>query len=291
MSASSLPRGKPTILFIHGAYHTSDCFTPVADRLHAAGYTVLYPTLPCSHLPLAKREKMTRQDDATFVQSMLADLVDVQGKEVYVACHSYGGTVATEAVAEDTTVAVRAKQGKRGGVVGLFFICAFLLQEGQSIQGMYGSRSQRPSHVSRPVPKCKRAGRCRRVQKQPDFPGLWRATPEAAADLFYNDLAPAEAALWSEKLTYWPRGLMDERSSGRYRAHKVVPTTWLLCEKDNAIPLGLQRGLLEAAREEGGLMEERTCGAGHSPFLSEVGYMAIEIVRAVEKAVGIDHKA
>lgn len=84
---------------------------------------------------------------------------------------------------------------------------------------------------------------------------------------------------------------MEERSSGRHKAYKVVPTTWLLCEKDNAIPLGMQRGMLEVAREEGGLMEERRCGTGHSPFLSEVGYMAGEIVRAVEKAVSSSYEA
>lgn len=75
----------------------------------------------------------------------------MQGKEVYIVCHSYGGTVTTEAVAEDMAIAIRAKQGKRGGVVGLFFICAFLLQEQQTIQGMYPSKNERPSYVSRVI--------------------------------------------------------------------------------------------------------------------------------------------
>jgi pimeloyl-ACP methyl ester carboxylesterase len=62
-----------------------------------------------------------------YIRSELTKLVEDLGKDVMVVMHSYGGIVGTEAVHE--SLAKKAREGKvlPGGVLGLLYMCAFLL--------------------------------------------------------------------------------------------------------------------------------------------------------------------
>jgi homoserine acetyltransferase len=61
---------------------------------------------------------------------------------------------------------------------------------------------------------------------------------------------------------------------------------FLLCERDNAIPLEKQRQMCENARNKGANVVTESVFAGHSPFLSKPEVVAGWIRRvAGEKAV------
>lgn len=47
-----------------------------------------------------------------------------------------------------------------------------------------------------------------------------------------------------------------------------IPTSYLLCEDDQAIPLAAQEAMTRMVKEKGGEVQTERTSAGHSPFLS-----------------------
>jgi pimeloyl-ACP methyl ester carboxylesterase len=101
---------RPNIVLVHGAWADGSSWTAVIERLQADGYTVTAPQFPESSLAddVARlRQVLNRQDGPTVV-----------------AGHSYGGQIMT-ALGTDAP-----------NVVGLVYIAAFGLDEGESIGGL-----------------------------------------------------------------------------------------------------------------------------------------------------------
>jgi hypothetical protein len=98
--------------------------------------------------------------------------------------------------------------------------------------------------------------------------------------IFYNDLSVAEQAFWINKLR--PHPPPSSTTPITNVAYKYIPTTYLLCEKDQAIPFEVQRMMVAGAEASGdvyeGEIEQIVCGSGHSPFLS----MPERVVEIVE---------
>jgi pimeloyl-ACP methyl ester carboxylesterase len=74
--------------------------------------------------------------DAALVRGQLDQLLE-EGKEVVLILHSYGGVVGTEAAA-GLGLKARQKNGQTGGVIGLFYMAAFILAKGESLLSMCG---------------------------------------------------------------------------------------------------------------------------------------------------------
>jgi pimeloyl-ACP methyl ester carboxylesterase len=101
---------RPNIVLVHGAWADGSSWSAVIERLQADGYTVTAPQFPESSLAddVARlRQVLNRQDGPTVV-----------------AAHSYGGQIMT-ALGTDAP-----------NVVGLVYIAAFGLDEGESIGGL-----------------------------------------------------------------------------------------------------------------------------------------------------------
>jgi pimeloyl-ACP methyl ester carboxylesterase len=97
----------PNIVLVHGAWADGSSWSAVTERLQADGYTVTAPQFPLTTLAadVARlRQVLTRQHGPTVV-----------------AGHSYGGQIIT-ALGTDAP-----------NVVGLVYIAAFGLDEGESI--------------------------------------------------------------------------------------------------------------------------------------------------------------
>ena len=101
---------RPNIVLVHGAWADGSCWSAVIERLQADGYHVTAPQFPESSLA---------SDVARLRQAL-----DRQDGPVIVAGHSYGGQIMT-ALGTDAP-----------NVVGLVYIAAFGLDEGESIGGL-----------------------------------------------------------------------------------------------------------------------------------------------------------
>src|ERR1700736_5718761 len=97
----------PNIVLVHGAWADGSSWSAVIERLQARGYNVTAPQFPLSALA----------DDVARLRQVLAR----QDGPTIVAGHSYGGQIMT-ALGSDAP-----------NVVGLVYIAAFGLDEGESL--------------------------------------------------------------------------------------------------------------------------------------------------------------
>jgi pimeloyl-ACP methyl ester carboxylesterase len=110
---------QPNIVLVHGAWADGSCWSAVVERLQAGGFKVTAPQFPESSLAddVARlRQVLTRQDGPTIV-----------------AGHSYGGQIMT-ALGTDAP-----------NVVGLVYIAAFGLDEGESIGALLAAGPPTPA--------------------------------------------------------------------------------------------------------------------------------------------------
>jgi pimeloyl-ACP methyl ester carboxylesterase len=107
---AKVSRAAKDVLLVHGAFADGSSWSGVTKRLQRDGYTVRAVQL----------REQSLADDAALVRHAIGEIP----RPVVVVGHSYGGIVISEA----TTGAAN--------VVGLVYIAAFALDQGESIQGM-----------------------------------------------------------------------------------------------------------------------------------------------------------
>ncbi|KAH0537197.1 hypothetical protein FGG08_005975 [Glutinoglossum americanum] len=252
MSASS---NKPTIVLIHGAWHTPESFADLCSQLSA--YKIITPSLPSSSttpaLPSFDR-------DVEIACTAIRNVVENEGEDCLVVMHSYGGVVGTEAV---KGLKHRGKDGFGGGVVGLVYLASFMLREGESV-AENGAAAAAPSESPKPG-----TNECWLTIEN----GL--GTVHDGPSRFYNDLSPETAAYWTSKLT-----AQSIASPLTYAAWRYIPTSYLLCTEDHALPFPVQEKLVERAEGFVDVVEE--VKSSHSPFLSQIDVVG----RFIRKAAG-----
>jgi pimeloyl-ACP methyl ester carboxylesterase len=109
----------PNIVLVHGAWADGSCWSAVIESLQADGYHVTAPQFPETSLA----------DDVARLRHVLS----MQDGPTVVAGHSYGGQIAT-ALGTDAP-----------NLVGLVYIAAFGLDEGESLGALLGSGPPTPS--------------------------------------------------------------------------------------------------------------------------------------------------
>src|SRR4029078_11908113 len=98
---------RPNILLVHGAWADGSCWRGVIERLQAEGFQVRAPQFPLNSLA----------DDVARLRQVLG----FQDGPPIVVGHSYGGQIMTALGAEAPNV------------VGLVYIAAFALDEGEAL--------------------------------------------------------------------------------------------------------------------------------------------------------------
>src|ERR1700726_1070178 len=110
---------RPNIILVHGAWADGSSWSSVIERLQADGYHVTAPQFPLTSLA----------DDVGRLRQVLA----LQNGPTVIVGHSYGGQVMT------------ALGNEAPNVVGLVYIAAFGLDEGESLGGLLGRGPPTPA--------------------------------------------------------------------------------------------------------------------------------------------------
>ena len=110
---------RPNIVLVHGAWADGSSWSAVIERLQANGYNVTAPQFPLTSLA----------DDVAKLRHVLA----IQNGPTIVAGHSYGGQVMT-AIGTDPP-----------NVVGLVYIAAIGIDEGESLGGLLAQGPPTPA--------------------------------------------------------------------------------------------------------------------------------------------------
>jgi len=211
------------VLLVHGAWHGAWCWEPVVDALGGAAVTL---DLPSNHVDGAGFT-----DDVAAVRALLDGLSDV-----VLVGHSYGGAVISEAGAHDN-------------VAHLVYLCAFVLDAGESL-------------VDNPAPAA--AGVLESSMRVEG--GSVVVDPDGAREAFYGDCAEQPV---DRLVPHSVTAFNVEVTAGAWRDK---PSTYVLCTQDQAIHPDRQRFFADRCSSVVALE------ASHSPMLSMPSRVA-EIIR------------
>ena len=168
--------------------------------------------------------------DAAAVRAVLDDA----GGPILLVGHSYGGMVVTEAATGHP------------GVSRLLYLCAFMPEQGQSLFDITGG----------PAPW---------IEAKDD--GTVLPFADQAADTFFGDCDPETQRWASAQLRPMrPPPFLQAVASA---AWEKIPSTYVVCAQDRALPPELQRDLFAPRASE--VVELET---SHSPFFSEPEVLA-----------------
>lgn len=121
---------KPTVALVPGAWHTPVHFDILISFLDAEGYPTVSKQLPS--VDTATPATTTSEGDSQFIiDQVLTPLLD-DGKDVVLVAHSYGGCPAG-AAANGLSKAERTAAGKKGGIIGLIWIAAYIAPSNVSV--------------------------------------------------------------------------------------------------------------------------------------------------------------
>jgi pimeloyl-ACP methyl ester carboxylesterase len=163
------------------------------------------------------------QDDAEAVRAA----VDSTGSPALVVAHSYGGLPTAQGLAGCANAA------------HLIYLAAFMLAPGQSLLGLRGGVEPEWWVTS------------------DDGRTLMPGNPE---HVFYNDCPPEVARAAAARLMPQRKDVFSQPL--RAAAWETIPSTYVVCARDNAIPPAAQERMSAQAGTVSHL------DAGHSPFLS-----------------------
>ncbi|PWY88673.1 alpha/beta-hydrolase [Aspergillus sclerotioniger CBS 115572] len=245
---------KPSIVIVQGSFQTPLVYAKLATGLRNLGYSVIHPSLPsCTDVEADDFSSRTMEDDARTITEILEQLIEKEEKSVVVVMHSYGGIVGSTAIPQSLAYTSRHAEGKKGGVLCLFYYAAFLLSEGASVIGTFGESPN--NYVT--------SDGCFRIKD--------------GAKTLYSDLPDAEAALWESRLI--PQSYLVQTTPTTRAAYEYIPSTYLICVGDQAAPAAFQERFAQLARAE-----IDRCTAGHSPMLSQPDMLVEKIAAVVDKA-------
>ena len=187
----------PNIVLVHGAWADGSSWSAVIERLQADGYNVTAPQFPMTQL----------SDNVARLRQVLAR----QNGPVIVAGHSYGGQIIT-ALGTDAP-----------GVVGLVYIAAFGLDEGESIGALLSQGPPSPAlaHLD--------------IDKQ----GFAWLLEDDFVNHFAADVDPVRA-----KVMYAVQQPLSASALGDVMgvpAWKSLPSWYMVADGDQAIPPDAER--------------------------------------------------
>jgi pimeloyl-ACP methyl ester carboxylesterase len=226
---------RPNILLVHGAWADGSCWDAVIERLQADGYNVIAPQFPESSLAadVARlRQVLDRMDGPTLL-----------------AGHSYGGQIMT-ALGTDAP-----------HVVGLVYIAAFGLDEGESIGGLLaqGEPTAALAHLD--------------IDKQ----GFAWIPEDDFVNHFAGDIDPVRArVMFAVQQALSASTLQDVMTVPASKSH---PTWFMVAAGDEAIPPAAER---QFAKRMGATTIE--VQSGHVAMVSHPAEVA-DLIEAAAKTV------
>ncbi|KAL9595758.1 MAG: hypothetical protein Q9219_006256 [cf. Caloplaca sp. 3 TL-2023] len=253
---------KPVVILVHGAWHVPQHYQSFITELEKAGFQVSCPLLPTCD----ERKRLTAgmYEDAAVIRDIVQSWVD-NSREVIMLLHSYGGAPGTEAV-KGMSLKERESRGLAGGVIRLIYMCAFMLQKGQSVGA---------AHLPRPVPDP--IGR-------DDATGL-TSIIEPRVPLLYEDVEPHNARQMENLLV--PQSGRAMTDTITYPAWQHVPTTFVKTRCDKILFPSWQDQQIKAVQDAGFSVEVTELESSHSPFLSMPDKMLAVVQGAVKQRANL----
>jgi pimeloyl-ACP methyl ester carboxylesterase len=213
------------IVLVHGAWADGSSWSGVIERLQADGYNVTAPQFPLTSLA----------DDVAKLRHVLA----LQEGPTIVAGHSYGGQVMT-ALGTDAP-----------NVVGLVYIAAFGIDDGESLGGLLAQGPPTPALEHQFV----------------DEEGFVWLTEDDFVSHFASGVDPVQAKVLYAVQQPLPTSAFSDVMN--VPAWKTLPSWYMVAQDDQALPPDAERMF---AKRMGATTIE--VPAGHLPMISHPAEVA-----------------
>ena len=188
--------GRPNIVLVHGAWADGSCWSGVIERLQADGFNVQAPQFPESSLAA----------DVARLRQVLA----LQEGPTIVVAHSYGGQIITAGA-------------DAPNVVGLVYVAAFALDEGESVGALLAGAPPSPALANM-------------ITDELGF--AWLAEDDFLHH-FAADVEPTRArVMYAVQQPLTLSVFNDVMGAPAWKSH---PTWYLVAENDEVIPPDAQR--------------------------------------------------
>jgi pimeloyl-ACP methyl ester carboxylesterase len=223
--------GLPNIVLVHGAWADGSCWSGVIERLQSEGYTVIAPQFSLT----------TLGDDVARLRQVVAR----QAGPTIVAGHSYGGQIMT-ALGEDTR-----------NVVGLVYVAAFAIEQGESLGALLAQGPTPPALVNQMV----------------DEQGyVWLSEDDFTSHFAADVDATRARVMFAVQQPLHASAFEDVMGAPAWRS---LPTWYSVSTRDEAIPPDAER--MFAQRMEASTVE---VGASHVAMVSH----PVEVARLIQTA-------
>ena len=235
---------EPIIVLVHDIWHTPEHYRPYITALEQSAFQVYCPLLSTCDLSLPPAQRSVLIDLA-ILSSLVKSLV-AAGKKVIMVMHGYGGIIGSN-VPEILSFDYRAARGRRGGVIHLLYMSAYILPSDRSMV---------------------------------EF-GLWDLPTNAAVipgdphRYFFGGVSQEEVARCLPLFVTIPEVVLRTRIT--QVAWKYVPCTYLFTRNNGAILPGFQIMMAQPVERGGRQYKERIYDAGHSIYLSHTRPMVEEV--------------
>ncbi|KAI9829512.1 MAG: hypothetical protein M1819_006332 [Sarea resinae] len=213
-------------------------------------------------------------DDAKVITEILGRLIITEGKSVILIGHSSGGFTATASAIPELQAKNRMTAGASGGIIGVFYVCGFVVPVGESVNSFFQPKDGSPPVVPPVVPPyCE-------FHKH-GMAGL--ASTKEGAKYFFNGLDQSQAEHYESMLTASPvfHTILEND------VYAALPCLYLVTENDLALPATYQEGMvaLQSQRPEVDIGVVR-CASGHSPHLAWTEGLVAEVQKFGETLLG-----
>ena len=302
---------RPTVLFVHGAFHGPDCFGALISPLKAAQF---FGSINNDlKLPSAELNSSTSlQQDVDVLRAKVLQVLDGstvangprEGSDCVVVMHSYGAVPAAEALRGLS----RSERGAgRTAVVKMVYLSCNIPKVGDSVVGQLTAwAEERGLPADLPLEQLVRCEifpyssiDAHLVDGQDN--GALKFT--GAADVFYNGLSENQQASLMESLSTQSaasvsitfisftdnytdltnRALTTPlKGSVGSMAYNMIPGWYLVCKNDNILPEAFQRECIRVVGD--GMERVEDVDTGHSSFMIVPEVVADFIVRAAKSA-------
>lgn len=225
----------PTVVLVPGMWHGAWCWEAVQQALASRGVESVAVELP------RKAIEGGRDDFVGHCEYLQRVLRDIGGSVVLVG-HSYGGAVLSEA-------------GRAENVIGHIYVSAFNLEPGESVASLADAQAGAANDDAI------------------DLVGGYLAVDhETAISAFYHDVPYELAETSFAKLV--PEEASTRNTPATDAAWRDVPSHFVICMRDRAITLGLQRILAQR------LDSSSEIETGHMPMLVKPAELADRLIDA-----------
>ncbi|KAJ4264412.1 hypothetical protein NW762_005611 [Fusarium torreyae] len=252
---------KPSLIFVPGAWHTPEYWGKVMSAIEAQHYKCIPVTLPTTQSTSTSVNFST--DVKTVHDAILAQTI--QGVDVVVIAHSYGGGVGASAIKGLTrkhTNDSSTTDTNTGHVIGLCLVGTGFVASGMSFMEALGGKP----------------------------PPFWEADYENnlmpfkidPVEMFYHDLPESDAKYWVGKLTNQALTSTTEGYETAYEGWRDVLVWYVITADDKAHPLEVQRMFAQNAQKAGADVTTREIDTSHSPMLSKPNETADIVRHAIE---------